>query len=72
VVVDVAMVLMEAHYQETVCIQFVIGVSLHQPNPSLEVYLLFHPHDPTASFSVPCLTVPFLSVFLRLIPVPVK
>jgi len=70
--VVVVMVLMEAHCQETVSIQFVINVSLHQPNPSLEVCLLFHPHDPIASFSVPCLNVPFLQVFWRLIPAPVK
>ena len=58
--VVVVMVLMEAQCQETVWIQFVINVSLYQPNPSLEVCLLFHPHDPTASFFVPCLNAPFL------------
>jgi hypothetical protein len=63
VFVVVVMVLMEARCQETVWIQFVINVSPHQPNPSLEVCLLFHPHDPIASSFAPCLNVPFLQIF---------
>lgn len=57
------MVLMEAHCQETAWIRSVTSVSLHQPSPSLEACLLSHLYDPTASFFVPCLAVPFLLIF---------